>query len=51
MGNYKLYSRETGYKCKINLEELKFLFGYNGECNADAINIFLTNNETGYYIK
>ena len=51
MATLKLYNRETGYKCKVNKNELIFLFGYTGDFDRDNINIFLANIHAGYYVK
>lgn len=39
---YKLYHVENGYKCKVNLKELVFLFGVNAAApDPAAINQYL----------
>ena len=50
MEKYKLYSREAGYKCLVNLQEVNFLFGYQAETIEEAA-AQLLNDSTGYYIK
>lgn len=47
--NYKLYDI-NGYKCRVNTQELLFLFGVSESIQElEQINIILAN--TGYYIK
>lgn len=49
MNKYKLYSKENGYKCRINNKELAFLFGIDETINnIDYINLELA--ASGYYI-
>lgn len=49
MTKFKLYHRETGYKCKVNTQEILFLFGIDSD-DLETINNYLINNQTGYYI-
>ena len=49
MNKYKLYSRENGYKCRVNNKELTFLFGIDETItDIDTINLELAT--VGYYI-
>lgn len=47
MTKYKLYHRESGYKCRVILAELVFLFNIESQ-DIDEINIELV--ATNYYI-
>ena len=48
MKNYKLYSFEKGYKCRVNTAELVFLFNINASAGVEEINNYIFN--AGYYI-
>lgn len=49
MKKYRLYSRENGYKCRVNNKELNFLFGIDENItDIDIINLELAT--VGYYI-
>ena len=48
MKKYKLYHSEAGYKCKVNYNELKFLFNVADDLSVAALNDFIKS--TGYYI-
>ena len=45
---YKLYNN-TGYRCRVNIQELKFLFGIQENDTPEQINQVLKTQ--GYYIK
>lgn len=47
MNKYKLYHRENGYKCRVTLQEIIFLFDIQSQ-DIDEINIELA--ATNYYI-
>ena len=47
---YKLYD-SCGYLCKITISELQYLFTGPELKTIEEISDFLTNNNTGYYIK
>lgn len=51
MASYKLYNTACGYRCRVTIEEIKFLFDYLGADDREAINNYLINHATGYYIK
>ena len=48
MKTYKLYNN-AGYKCRVNIQELIFLFGINENATTEQINQVLKTQ--GYYIK
>lgn len=50
MKTFKLYHTARGYLCKVNTQEIFFLFGIQ-ETDADTINILLSQENNGYYIK
>lgn len=47
MIKYKLYHRENGYRCRVILQELIFLFDIK---NTDIDNINIELAATNYYI-
>lgn len=47
---FKLYHRDSGYRCKVNRKEIAFLFGIDKNLTPEEINLELTQNNTGYYI-
>ena len=49
MKKYKLYTAEGLYKCKVNYQELIFLFGIAEALSVDEINDALKTNN--YYIR
>lgn len=49
MQTKKLYNN-AGYKCRVNSEELKFLFDYVGDFETEKINKYLKEINSGYYI-
>ena len=50
MNKYKLYKNGRGYCCRVSIDELAFLFGYSGEDDPAAINLYLKETTTKYYI-
>ena len=50
MKTFKLYHTARGYLCKVNTNEIAFLFGIT-ETDADTINILLSQENSGYYIQ
>lgn len=47
---YKLYKRGEGYKCRVTLQEIIFLFGLNAETINEASDA-IKEGATGYYIE
>lgn len=47
---YKLYHRERGYKCKVTLKEINFLFGIQAQTIEEAAGKIM-HEMTDYYIK
>lgn len=47
---YKLYNNLTGYRCKVNAAEIIFLFGVEAVESVEAVNKFLKDHNTNYYI-
>lgn len=50
MEYYKLYNAR-GYRCRVNIKELVFFFGFDPNITIDEVKKLLQENDTGYYIK
>lgn len=50
MEKFRLYNKEHGYKCRVNRQELAFLFGIADGLTVDEINAELSAIGAGYYI-